>query len=447
MLGQQESLKICKQILGRCGKDPAEVLIFSEDDALTRFANNTIHQNVAQTDIKIIIRYIIGKRIGTATTNRLDSSALDEVVGRARLNAQASPEDPLYPGLSGPAQYQEIPAFDDATASYSPQARALSVREICNLSKSKDLNASGAFSTGYGEITIANTEGVNAYHTSTHADFQTVIMGEDSSGRAQRTAWRVQDIPVEELGKEAVHTAERGRNPHKIEAGEYTVVFDHYVTQDIISSLCFSGMGALSVLEGRSWMNDRIGQKIMSSQVSIWDDGLDPQGAPMPFDFEGVPKQKVDIVREGVVLGPVYDRYTGQKAGHASTGHALPPTARGFGPLATNLFMAPGTASLEEMIHSTQRGLYINRFWYTRVVHPRDCIITGMTRDGVFMIENGEITYPVKNLRFTQSYVQALADVEAVGRKTYLLASEFLSSVDCIPALKISRFNFTGSTV
>jgi PmbA protein len=181
--------------------------------------------------------------------------------------------------------------------------------------------------------------------------------------------------------------------------------------------------------------------------VSIWDDGLDLHGTPLPFDFEGVPKQHVDIVKQGVVIGPVYDRYTGAKMGKPSTGHATPITFRGFGPLAMNLFMATGEKSVADIIASTEKGLYINRFWYTRLVHPRDCVITGMTRDGVFMIEKGEITYPVKNLRYTMPYVRALANVEAVGKEAHLLIGEFGATGSNIPALKIRDFTFTGSTV
>jgi predicted Zn-dependent protease len=194
-------------------------------------------------------------------------------------------------------------------------------------------------------------------------------------------------------------------------------------------------------------MNDRIGKQVMNQRVSIWDDGLDVKGAPLPFDFEGVPKQRVDIVKQGVVVGPVYDRYSGAKMGKPSTGHATPVGFRSFGPLAMNVFMAPGESSVEQMIASTKKGIYINRFWYTRLVHPRDCVITGMTRDGVFMIENGELAHPVKNLRFTMPYVQALSNVEAVGNITYLLVGEFGGISNCVPALKINNFSFTGSTV
>jgi predicted Zn-dependent protease len=194
-------------------------------------------------------------------------------------------------------------------------------------------------------------------------------------------------------------------------------------------------------------MNNRIGKKAMSAPVSIWDDGIDPQGLPAPFDFEGVPKQRVDIVCEGMALGPVYDRYTARKAGKTSTGHALPPAWRSLGPIPTNLFMAPGEASLEELIRSTERGLYITRFWYTRLVHPRDCVVTGMTRDGVFQIEHGELAAPVKNLRFTQSYVQALDQVEALGKESRLLVSSYGTIAARVPAVKIDGFHFTGVTV
>ena len=447
MIGEQEARKLCEQVLKRCQGGEAEVMLAVTDSALTRFANNIIHQNVAERDAEFSLRYFIGKQAGSATTNRTDAAGLDELVARARANAQASPPDPDYPGLPEPAAYASVLSFDQATAEYTPENRAKAVGVVCRLAVEKNLNSSGAFSTGVTELVIANTRGVFAYHASTQADFQTVVMSDDSSGRSQGSAWMAGEIPVEALGRQAIQTAERGHNPRRIEPGEYTVVFEHYVTEDILSMLNFYGMGAQTVLEGRSWMNDRLGQQLLSPAISIWDDGLDAQGAPLPFDFEGVPKQHVDIVKDGVPLGPVYDRYTGSKMGQPSTGHALPPQMRGFGPVAANLFMAPGTSSVAEMIRSTERGIYVNRFWYTRLVHPRDCVITGMTRDGVFLIEDGELTYPVKNLRFTQSYVQALAGVEAVGNQTHLLVGEFGGIGTRVPALKLKAFNFTGSTV
>jgi len=447
MLGRKELKKLSDGVLKRAGNDPAEVLIFSEVQNLTRFANNSIHQNVAERNVTLIMRLLQGKRIGLATSNRLDAEGLGGLAERARHNAKVSPEDPDYPGLPEPADYPAVDGFDQQTAEYSPEDRAKAVRDLCRQTLEKGLNGSGLFSTGTSEIVIANTRGLFAYHVGTHADFQVLVAAEDSSGREQGSGWQVSNIPVESLGRLAIKKAQDGRSPRSIDSGEYTVVLTPYATEDLLNMLNYYGMGAQAVLESRSWMCERIGEKVMSTLVDIWDDGVDSAGLPTPFDFEGVPKRRVHIVEKGVVQGPVFDRITAKKMGEQTTGHALPPTMRSFGPIATNLFMAPGSSSTEEMIKSTKRGLYISRFWYTRLVHPRDCVITGMTRDGVFFIENGELSYPVKDLRFTQSYVEALSQVESVGNEPRLLMSEFGGQATRVPGLKISTFTFTGLTV
>lgn len=449
MLTEKEAKELGQQVLSRCGKDQAEIVLLSLDSALTRFANNHIHQNVAERNISLSFSMYLGKRRGMASTNRIDGASLDELVDRARANARTSPEDPGFPGLAELAQYPQVDSFDQTTASYAPAQRAREVGTVCGLAKQRGLNASGAFSTGTKSLTVANSQGVFAHHASTEADFQTVVMGGEASGRSQCSSWRVSDIPVEELGREALQKAELGQDPRRIDPGEYCVVFDPYVTQDLLSMLNLYGMSAQDVQEGRSWMNNRLGERAMNPLVTIWDDGADLQGLPMPFDYEGVPKRHAEIVSHGVIKGPVYDRYTAHKDGVASTGHAIPTGTLSSGdrPLALNLFMSPGSTSLDEMIRTTQQGLYITRFWYTRLVHPRDCVVTGMTRDGVFMIENGEIAYPVKNLRFTQSYVQALDEVEAVGSETRLLITAYGAIALRVPALKIKRFTFTGTTV
>ncbi len=447
MFGRTELKKLSDGVLKRAKSDPAEVLLVSEAQNLTRFANNYIHQNVAERNITLIMRLLRGKRLGLATTNRLDGEGLDRLVERARANAEVSPEDPDYPGLPEPADYPAVEGFDQETADYSPKNRAKAVGALCRQSSEHGLNGSGLFSTGTSEIVIANTRGVFGYHACTNADFQILVAGEDSSGREQGSGWQVSTIPVESLGQLAMETAEDGRNPRSIDSGEYTVVLTPYATEDLLNMLNYYGMGAQAVLEARSWMCDRMGKKVMSNLVDIWDDGVDSSGVPTPFDFEGVPKKRVNIVEKGVVKSPVFDRITAKKMGEVTTGHALPPTMRSFGPIATNLFMAPGTGSTEEMIKSTGRGLYVSRFWYTRLVHPRDCVITGMTRDGVFLIENGELAYPVKDLRFTQSYVEALANVEGVSNETRLLMSEFGGQATRVPGLKVSAFTFTGLTV
>ena len=450
MLDQDQARELTQGIINLCGKDSAELILIYKDHALTRFANNTIHQNVAELDFSVYLRLQLGKRVGKASTNHLDDKALEELIDHARANAAASPEDPDFPGFPEGSDYKPISAYDSPTANLSPAARADQVAIVCRLAEEKGLNASGAYSCGTNGFSVANSQGLFAFHLSTEADFQTVVMASDSSGRAQSSAWKVAEIDPESIAGEAIQKAESGQNPQIIQPGNYPVILDPYVTDDLLDMLNMSGMGGQMVLDGRSWMNDRIGDPIMSPQVNIWDDGLDPCGMPMPFDAEGTPKQKVDIISRGVAAGPVYDRATAVKAGTQSTGHALPPYFPSFlqdrGPLGLNLFMDSGKASLKEMISSTSKGLYITRFWYTRLVHPRDCIVTGMTRDGVFWVDQGEIAFPVKNLRFTQSYVDALANVESIGSDIRLIKSEYGSYAKRVPALKLGGFNFTGVT-
>jgi PmbA protein len=443
---QEDLYNLCWQALERCKPYQAEVLVISNNNALTRFANNTIHQNVSEINTTLSLRILVDKRIGAASTNRVDGAGLSELADRARHNAQTGPEDPQFPGFLQDAVYPQITALDPPTAELSPTYRAEQVRIVCLLAAEEDLNAFGAFSNGTNQVAVANTSGIFACHASTHAEFQIVAMGPDSSGHAHACAWRVSDIPVEALAREAIYKARLGRNPREISPGEYSVLLDPYATQDLIAMLNTHGMGAQTVLEGRSWMNGHMGQKVMDNQINIWDDGLDLAGIPVPFDYEGVPKQRVDIVKAGVAIAPVYDRRTARQAGVSSTGHALHPSAQSFSPIASNLFLASGEPNTDEMIRTTQRGLYITRFWYTRQVHPRGCVATGMTRDGVFWIENGEIVYPVKNLRFTQSYVEALSSVESIGRETRLLVSDYTGTACRVPAVRLARFNFTGVT-
>jgi predicted Zn-dependent protease len=339
-----------------------------------------------------------------------------------------------------------VQAFDEETASCDPELRARAVGQICEAAMNSNLTAFGAFNTASAEVAVANSKGVMVYHAGTRASLQTTISGDDGSSMAAGSNWRVSQLDADEIGQAAIGRASRAQNPQPVEPGLYDVVLGPYAVMDIVGNLNWTGIGARTVQEGRSWMVGRMGKEAMSPLISIWDDGLDPTGAPLPFDFEGLPRQKVPIVEKGVVRGPVYDRYTAAIDGVETTGHASPPNMAWIGgPFALHLFMEPGDSSQEEMIRSTGRGLYINSFWYTRTVHPRDCVITGMTRDGVWLIEDGELSYPVKDLRFTQSYIEALANVVSVGRTRRLEISEFGSTV-YVPSLKISGFNFTGVT-
>jgi predicted Zn-dependent protease len=372
---------------------------------------------------------------------------LQQLTARACDAARLQPDNPEFKGLPAPQSPQAVEAFDVNVADCSPEERAARVAVICRKAAESNALAAGSMTTSALSKGVANSKGIFVEHRSTMVDLSTVIMSPDSSGWAQSTAWRLDAISPETLADEALWKVRQGHNAADFGAGDYPVILDPYATADLLEMLAFDGMGALAVQEGRSWMNSRLGQRVMAESVSIIDDGLSKDGLPWPFDFEGVPKKVVPLVASGVALTPVYDSFTaGREEGKQSTGHATPPSPQGrFGPAPMNLFLRPGTATLDAMIRSTKLGLYITRFWYTRTVHPRDAVVTGMTRDGTFVIRDGEIAHPVKSMRFTQSYLDALRDTEAIGAATRLLRSGF-GGATSVPAVKLGQFRFTSST-
>ena len=419
MIGRDLCEAVLERAIGLSKAEQADFYLSVQEQGLTRFANNVIHQNVSHSDAQLHVRATVGKRLGRAVTNDLSDSGLAKTVEQARRNAVLMPEDPDFPGLPGPAQAPTVNSYDEASAGYSPEDRAAAVATVCRMARSNSLTASGAYRNGTRENAVASTRGARAYHGSTFAGLIITAMSGTSSGWAKGGSWRVSDIDAEALAGEAIDKALRGQNPQAIEPGNFTVVLDYYAVDDVLAALSLYGMSAQSVQEGRSWMNGVLGQPAMSPRVSIWDDGLDPDGWPVPFDAEGIPRQRVAMVTEGVIGDPVHNSYTAAREGASSTGHQVNFTG---GPMASNLFMKPGDDTLEGMIASTDRGLYITRFHYTRLMHNKGCVMTGMTRDGTFLIENGRLSHPVKDLRFTQSYVEAFAAVEAVGNSTKAVA-------------------------
>ena len=446
MLGEKRVKELTDGILARSTADQTEVVVLAGDEYLTRFANSAIHQNVAETDSEVRIRVALGSRVGVATTNNLDDEALARTLENALSIARLQPENPDFKSLPGPQPTPEFTSFSQATASCTPEQRAEGAGTICMMAREAGVVASGALTTSLFEAGVANSLGVFGHFVTTYAEINTVIMSDTSAGYASDMALDVDDLEFEAIGREALDKCMRSQNPRTLEPGEYTVILEPYAVQDFIQMMTFTGFSAVAMQEGRSFMVGKIGQQIVDPRVSIWDDGQDPRGLPWPFDFEGVPKQRVDLIEKGVARGVVYDSYrAGKEEGKYSTGHALPaPNARGPFPL--NAFFGPGDATLEEMIASTERGLYVTRFHYTRPVEPTKVVVTGMTRDGTFLIENGKIAYPVKNLRFTQSYLDALNQVDMIGKELRLLSGMGGLGGTVQPALKLGSVNFTGAT-
>lgn len=445
MLGKKRIQEITDSILARSTADQTEVVILAGDNYLTRFANSTIHQNVAESNADVRIRCVLGKRVGVASTNDLNAAALESTLDRALTIARLQPENPEFRSLPGPQPIAEAQAFSEATAACSAEERARSVRTLCSVAEAVGVSAFGALTTAAVELAVANSLGISAYFPLTYADLNMVAMSDDSAGYAAGLSSDFAQLDFEALGREAVEKCVRSRNPRPLEPGEYTVILEPYAAHDLVQMMGYTGFGATALQEGRSFMSGKLGQRIVDPRISVWDDALDPEGIPWPFDFEGVPRQRVNLLKDGVANGVVYDSYRAGKENKSSTGHAIPSPSP-FGPMPLNTFFSTGEASVEEMIAGTERGVYVTRFHYTRPVEPTRVVVTGMTRDGTFLIENGEIAYPVKNMRFTQSYVEALNGVEGIGRERRLLMGWLGMGRDAVPAIKLSRFHFTGAT-
>ncbi len=447
MLGRDELLGKAESAIGRSRADETEILIFGSSSYLTRFTGNRIHQNTGETSYGVTVRAVRGKRVGISSCTSVDGSSIAGAVDDAFELAGLVPETPEFPGLPGPEPAPEVPGnYSRRTADCSPDLRAAYVSRIAALAADKGLNAAGSFSTAEIEIGVVNSRGLKAYTSLTRARLVTVVMSDSSSGYAEASAVDVAEIDPTSLAETAVGKCLMSKNPISIEPGEYDVILEEPAVSEMLLYLAFMGFSADSYQTGQSFMSGKIGQRITGDNVTIWDDGTDPSGFPMPFDVEGIPKRKVMLVENGVARGVVYSSLAAaREPGKKSTGHAVFPGMI-LSCVPTNLFMAPGNTSREDMLAGVEKGLLVTRFHYVNPVHPLLSSITGMTRDGTFLIRNGKITSGIRNLRFTQSILEALSRCDAISSSTKLFAvEEGLAAVRC-PAVRVRGFNFTGAT-
>jgi PmbA protein len=442
----QDALRLAEAALAdalRQGVTEAEALVTTEDSALTRFANSEIHQNVAETNSTINLRVVVGKRVGVASSGRTDAEGLRRLAENAAAIARVVEELDDWGGLPGPTEIRDVPgAYSRATAEASPELRAEAVRAAIGAADDAAVTAYGSFATGTESLAIANSAGARAAGTRTTSHFITVSMGPGGgSGYAEAAAVDASTIDAASLGREASGKARATADAVSIEPGDYPVVLEEYAVVDLLDMLGYLGFSALAVQEERSFFE--AGKRIGSDLVTIFDDGYDPAGLPLWFDYEGVAKRRLELVERGICREVVYDVQTAARDGVTSTGHGL-PAPNPWGPFPLNMFMEPGDATRDDLIRGLDRGLLVTRFHYTNPVHPKLAIVTGMTRDGTFLVEDGKIVGPVKNLRYTQSYLAALAGTVAVASERKTLKG-FLGGV-VVPAVRIDGWTFTGGT-
>lgn len=442
MLSKVEAERILDQALAASKAEQTEALILAHDVALTRFAQNMIHQNVSERDAILRLRAVVDSRIGVASSNNLSAEGILALAEQAIAIARLQPPDPDFPGLPGPQRYPQVAGFHESTAACSPGRRALLAGGVCRRAAGMGLQAAGALETGIYVVAVANSKGLFAYHTYTAAEFSTVVMSEDSSGYGFALSGNLDQLALEEASQRAIDKAVRSHKPRLLPPGSYMVVLEPDAMADILGSMGYTAFRATAVEDGSSFLRGRFGQQVLDSSVTIVDNGLNSAALPMPFDYEGVAKEPVQIIENGVAKAVVHDSYSAAKAGAHSTGHAL-PAPNPNGPFPNHLALAPGSTSLEELIAGIKEGLLVTRFHYTRTVHPLSVTVTGMTRDGTFYIENGEVAYPVRNLRFTQSYVEALCQPVKISCEQRLCGEygPYLA-----PAISVPEFHFTGVT-
>ncbi|MFN2465170.1 MAG: TldD/PmbA family protein [Candidatus Dormibacteria bacterium] len=435
-----------RQLLENSGAAATEVMVTENRSSLTRFANSEIHQNVSERSSHLRVRVVEADRVGVASTNEFDEKALKHALDQARAMARAQEPQRGLPGLPGPAPVQAAQLVE-STAGSTPEQRADMVAGMCAKADAAGVRAFGAVSASVVTFSILNSAGLEMSTPRCVANARMVAMGDDgASGFGDSASQAFDQLDADGAAAAAVDRAVRYRDPVTLDAGRYPVVMEEAAVAELLEYLSYIGFGALAVEEGRTFM--RPGERVSGTGINIWDDGHDPQGLPMPFDFEGTPRQRVELIREGMAVGVVHDLATAARAGVASTGHGL-PSPNPDGPTAFNLFVGGGAAGTkEELCEGIERGIWVTRLWYVNVVDPTQSVLTGMTRDGTFLIEDGRVTRPVKNMRFTQSIMDAFASCSAATGETKLQAgSDYdFTSAYRVPAMRMDSFNFTSAT-
>jgi PmbA protein len=434
--------KIAERILEFSDAEETEVEISSTTDALTRFANNTIHQNVAEHTLHISVRAAVDGRTARAGTNKTDDESLHRVTAAAARLAKNQPE---YPGLLpmlGPQRYQRVARFFPTTAAATPQDRARAVTRVCRMAEKNKQTAAGIFSTGEVQSVLANSNGLFARHEETDAEFSVTILESDSSGWAKSNSPDVREIHPDTLAGRASCKSIESRTPQELPPGQYTAILEPSAVLDLVGFLFYDFAGT-AVLDKRSCFNDRMGKKIFGENITLWDDVYHPLQAGAPYDGEGFPRRKVLLVDGGVPTNLVYARATAKKMKTKPTGHGFAlPNEYGEAPM--NLVFAGGDKSVDDMIRSTERGILVTRLWYIREVDPYAKILTGMTRDGTFLVQNGRVAGGIRNFRFNQSLLEMLSNVEMLGPAVRAAGEESFEMV--VPAMKVRNFHFSEVT-
>ena len=436
-------LDVCERVLARVGSEAeAEVTVTAGSDALTRFATSFIHQNVADAVHRVHLRVALDGRVAESFANQTDDEAIERLVTAAIEAARLRPVDPGWPGLAPPAPAPPVEHWDEATANAEPSARAERVGSFVRAAD--DLETAGFCSTTGETVSFANSLGQRLSGRSSAAVLDGIARTASSDGSGRAASVRLADLDGDAVGGDAARRAREAVDPADLEPGTYEVVLEPGCVVNMLGFLALHGFNGRAVEEGRSFA--RLGEPQFDATISLADDVAHPMAVGIPFDAEGTPKRRVELVRDGVTTGLIHDRRTAKALGAESTGHAV-AGAGPWGAIPANLVLNPGSALREELIGSVERGLLVTDFWYTRILDPRTQVVTGLTRNGVWLIEGGRVVRPVSNLRFTQSFLEALGPGQVLGRgsdPTLVAGASFGVGAWIVPSLHLRSWNFTA---
>jgi len=439
---EAELRQLAQRVLRFSAADETEVEIDAGADALTRFANNTIHQSVAERNLCVSVRTVVDGRTARATTNKIDDESLQRVVAASLTLARSQPPNPDLLPMLGKQKYSQVERYFPSTAATTPQERARAVSSVVKHAAASHQTAAGIFTTGASVMAMANSKGLFTSHRQTRAEFSVTMLESDSSGWAKANAPDVRQLHPEELGASASEKAALSRAPREVETGRWTVILEPAAVLDLVGFLFYDFAGT-AVLDQRSCFNKRIGKKVMGDNVTIWDDVAHPLQSGPAFDGEGMPRQSVLLVDRGVVRNLVYSRATAKKMKTKPTGHGF-SLPNEYGEAPHNLVFGGGQSSLPEMVSTTERGILVTRLWYIREVDPYEKVLTGMTRDGTFLVEDGRIVAGLRNFRFNQNILEMLSNVERLSPVVRAAGEESFEMV--VPAMKVRGFHFTEVT-
>ena len=453
-------LDLVRAAVGSAGE--AEVVVDDTEQALTRFANSFIHQNVADATVSVQLRLHHEGRTATGSTTVIDTGGLTQLVDRTVTATRLGPPDPLWPGLARPAPVASRPPFDEDTAYAEPAARAERVRAFVDATEG--LEGAGYCSTLRWSMAFANSAGHAAQAEAADASMDAIARLGTSDGLARLAVPRLADLDGAMLGRRAAAKARAGADPAELPPGRYEVVLEPTAVADLLINMALFGFNGKAVVERRSFVE--LGADQFDPAVSLVDDPVGAGGFGLPFDVEGTPRHLLALVDKGVTSAVPHDRRSARQADTESTGHAIPGGAS-WGAIPTNLHLLPSDnrgngagrgiagetagpaadASVADLVAQVRRGLLVTDNWYTRVLDPRTLVVTGLTRNGVWLIESGEITTPVQNLRFTQSYPEGLGPgaVLGVGSHSVALPSDWGGLRHRAPALRLASWQYTGN--